>query len=112
MTRKVKPKVQVKTSRIGTFLAWYNSLDERSDGRKAVDEVVSAIEADISVGTKVPKDRWPKVYVKKYGINNLYKIDMHGGYRITYTILSEGSILLAILLDRFSHKEYEEFFGY
>jgi hypothetical protein len=42
-------------------------------------------------GDKVPRDRFPRKYVEKYGINNLYKYNLPGNYRACYTLLSDSA---------------------
>lgn len=113
MIRKVRPAFEVKADRKGSFLAWFETLDKNSGDYKLVVDVLSILKANVSSGTQIPKDRWPRVYVKKYDINNLYKIDILGGRRLTYTILGDERGYFVIILDYFSlHKEYEKFFKY
>lgn len=111
LTRKAKPAVRVRGSK--DFLAVFQALNQSSAQYKVIDEVLSALKENVLVGVKVPKRQWPKAYVNKYGINNLYKLDLRGGSRLTYTIVAEGRGCSALVLDHFStHKEYELFFGY
>lgn len=111
--RRSKPEVQIQASRIGSFLPWSESLGEDTDDWKAVDELKTRLKTNIIAGTQIQKDRWPKTYIKKYKIENLYKIDVSGGRRITYTIVADGLIHTANILDCFlTHKEYERFFNY
>ena len=110
---RTKRIFQVKASKEGNFLAWYQSLDVNSTEFGEVDEVLSSLKENATLGTRIPKDRWPKIYIKRYGINNLYKIDIRSGRRITYTILAEHDNCFVMILDCFlSHKDYEKFFGY
>jgi len=63
-------------------------------------------------GTKVPKKLWPKSYVKKYEITNLWKYDLPNAWRLIYTIEADEVRLVNIILEWFPHKEYEKRFGY
>ncbi len=63
-------------------------------------------------GTKVPKKLWPKIYVKKYQVTNLWKYDLPNSWRLIYTIETNEIKLVNILLEWFSHKGYEKRFGY
>jgi len=60
----------------------------------------------------IQKTRWPKEYVQKYNITNLWKYDLPNGWRLIYTIQHEDVAILCIILEWFSHKEYERRFGY
>ena len=51
---------------------------------KEVDGAIGLLKQNAIAGEKIPKDRWPRRYVQKYGIRNLYRYGMGGGFRITY----------------------------
>lgn len=63
-------------------------------------------------GTKIPKQLWPKIYIQKYGITNLFKYDLPNGWRLIYTIKTDDVMILNIILEWFTHKEYERRFNY
>ncbi|MGV8168902.1 MAG: hypothetical protein ACP5N3_02495 [Candidatus Nanoarchaeia archaeon] len=63
-------------------------------------------------GVKIPRRLWPKFYIKEYGITNLWKYDLPNGWRLVYTIKANDTIILNIILEWFSHKEYEKRFEY
>jgi len=45
---------------------------------------------NIEAGEKVEKRKWPKMYVRKYGITSLFRLDLDRNYRLTYTIIADG----------------------
>ncbi len=111
MTRKARPALWVRGSK--EFQARFGALDKDLDEYRAVDQTLSVLKNNILAGVQVPKKQWPRVYVKEYEINNLYKVDIRGGRRLTYTIVAEDQGCSVSMLDYFrSHKEYEVFFGY
>ena len=63
-------------------------------------------------GLKIPKKLWPKVYMSKYGITNLWKYDLPNGWRLIYTIQTDEVMILNVILEWFNHKEYEKRFKY
>jgi len=64
-------------------------------------------------GIKIPGDLWPKIYVMKYGIDNLRKYDLPNGWRLIYTLRGDSVQIVSVILEWFSsHKEYEKRFGY
>ncbi len=65
-----------------------------------------------SCGVKIPKKLWPKIYVQKYGITNLWKYDLPNAWRLVYTIKIDEITILNIILEWFDHKEYEKRFKY
>jgi len=70
------------------------------------------LKKDPFVGIKIPHDVWPKEYVHKYGIDNLWKYDLPDGWRLIYTVRANQVTILTVVLEWFDHKEYERRFGY
>jgi len=63
-------------------------------------------------GIQIPKDRIPQVYVKEYGVTNLWKINLPDYWRMIYTIVGNEIEIISILLEFMNHKEYNKIFGY
>ena len=61
---------------------------------------------------QTPKKLWPKDYVKKYNIDNLWKYDLPNAWRLIYTIKADQITVLAVVLEWFDHKDYERRFRY
>ena len=61
---------------------------------------------------KIQREKWPKEYIVKYNITNLWKYNLRGGWRLIYTIKHEEVEIIAVILEWFSHKDYERKFGY
>ena len=85
-------------------------------GKRSYNALLNAIDEmkkNPEVGIPVPSALWPKIYIQKYGINNLRKYDLQPGWRLVYTIKSSEINIIAVLLEWFdSHKKYEKRFGY
>ncbi|MCL4436553.1 MAG: hypothetical protein M1503_03985 [Thaumarchaeota archaeon] len=110
MVKTPKPAVSVKGSPF--FSPVYATVKKGSPEYIELNEAFDTIKADVLSGDKVAKGLWPEVYVE-WGINNLYKFNLKGGRRLTYTIVAEESGYTAVILHYFrSHKEYEKLFGY
>jgi len=96
-----------------------NSFDLLKSGKfqdkqlyRNIDKTIKEIKNNPMVGIKLPKNVWPKEYVKQYKITNLWKIDLPDGWRLIYTIQANDVMILSIILEWFSHKEYEKRFNY
>jgi len=61
---------------------------------------------------QIQRDKWPKEFIRKYNVPNLWKYDLPNGWRLIYTIHEHEVNILAIILEWFPHKEYEGRFGY
>ena len=75
---------------------------------KAVDE----LKKNPAYGIKIPKQLWPKEYIKKYGITNLWKYDLPNAWRLVYTVETDEVKIVSIILEWFNHKDYEKRFKY
>lgn len=65
------------------------------------------------IGIQIPKRLFPKEYVIKYKINNLWKYDLPDGWRLIYTLNPLNQVeILSVILEWFNHKEYERRFHY
>jgi hypothetical protein len=109
LTKKKAPD-EVTASK--EFREFYNSLKKTSEEYKRITACIDAVKENWQVGDKVGKNLFPKVYVDRYCINNLYRLEI-GDCRLAYTILADGCRKAAVILEYFgSHKEYSERFGY
>ena len=71
-----------------------------------------SISEDAFCGIQIPKRQIPKEYIKKYGIDNLWKYDLPNAWRLLYSVARDEVIIIAIVLEWLPHKEYERRFGY
>ena len=80
--------------------------------RKFIDRALDDLKQNPTCGTKISKKLWPKTYVQKYEITNLWKYDLPNAWRLIYTIESDEIKIMSIVLEWFSHKDYERKFDY
>ncbi|MFH1173816.1 MAG: hypothetical protein V1725_01650 [archaeon] len=73
-----------------------------------ITRAISDLKQNSTCGTKIPKRLWPK----EYQVTNLWKYDLPNAWRLPYTIESDGIVFVSIILEWFSHKEYERRFKY
>ena len=78
----------------------------------SIDRAIIDLKNNPACGIKIPKNLWPKEYIKKYEITNLWKYDMPKGWRLIYTIQTNEIMILSVILEWFDHKEYERRFHY
>lgn len=63
-------------------------------------------------GIHIPKDRIPKEYIKDFDVNNLWKVNLSGAWRMIYTIRGSEVEIISLILDIMNHKDYEKKFKY
>jgi hypothetical protein len=70
------------------------------------------ISLDPFCGTQVPKRLIPKIYITKYDIDNLWKLNLHKNWRLMYSVAGDGTQMVTLALGWLPHKEYEQRFRY
>lgn len=78
----------------------------------SINNLILGLKQNSIHGIKIPKYLWLKEYIKNYQVNNLWKYNLPNGWRLIYTIKSSEVMILNIILEWFSHKEYEKRFDY
>ncbi len=79
---------------------------------KFIKRAITDLKNNPSCGVKIPKKLWPKEYVKKYALTNLWKYDLPNAWRLIYTIETDEVKIVSIVLEWFNHKDYEKRFKY
>lgn len=77
-----------------------------------IQRAIQDLKNNPACGTKVPKSFWPREYLQKYKITNLWKYNLPNAWRLMYTIEADEIRILSIILEWFDHKEYEKKFNY
>ncbi|MFH1915794.1 MAG: hypothetical protein ABIJ21_00880 [Nanoarchaeota archaeon] len=78
----------------------------------SIKQKIDFLKANPEYGTHIPKDRIPKEYLKNYDVNNLWKVNLSGAWRMIYTIRGSEVEIIALILDIVDHKDYDKKFGY
>jgi Txe/YoeB family toxin of Txe-Axe toxin-antitoxin module len=91
----------------------FESLSDKGILKKHIKRAIEEIKGNAFVGVQIPKRLFPKGYITKYNINNLWKYDLPDGWRLIYTITSPTKIeVISVILEWFNHPDYERRFGY
>jgi hypothetical protein len=110
------PKV-ILSEEIGKEFAKIQARAEKGDGEakyllKIIDKGIAKLATNVEVGKKIQKYLWPVEYTRKYGITNLWKLNLDSYWRMIYTIRGTNIEIIAFVLDLLSHKKYDKKFGY
>ncbi len=99
----------------------YNYLNEKASFSKnekiilnAVNKKIALIKVNIHYGDPIAKKLIPKEYKIKYGVANLFRVELPKFWRMLYTLTNGNSEIeiIAFILDVIDHKEYGKKFGY
>jgi hypothetical protein len=75
---------------------------------KAINQKSELIKKDRYYGKVIEDYRIPEEYKTKYGVKNLFKVELPGFWRMLYTLTNEESAeIIAFVLGIMDHKEYD-----
>ena len=77
-----------------------------------INRALDDLEENAFCGIQIPKKLIPKVYIEKYGIDNLWKYDLPRGWRLIYSVANNEVCILSLVLEWMDHKNYERRFNY
>lgn len=99
----------------------YKYLNEQSPHSKtesmifnAVNKKIELIKLNMHYGNPIAKKLIPDEYKSKYGITNLFRVELPQFWRMLYTLTDgENEIeIIAFVLDVIDHETYNKKFGY
>tara|TARA_Y100000310_G_scaffold269239_1_gene282306 strand:+ start:2240 stop:2572 length:333 start_codon:yes stop_codon:yes gene_type:complete len=91
----------------------FNKLKDNDEVKKYLIRAIKDIEMNAYCGIPIPKRLFPREYIKKYKITNLWKYNLPDGWRLIYSITTPNKIeILSVILEWFNHKEYNRRFHY
>ena len=99
----------------------YKYLNEQAETSKnektilnAINKKVELIKANIHYGDPISKKLIPEEYKQKYGITNLFRVELPKYWRMLYTLTNNDTEveIIAFVLDIIDHKDYDKKFGY
>ncbi len=63
-------------------------------------------------GNQIQKRLIPKKYILKYGVENLWRMELANRWRLIYTIKGGELEVINFIVDIYDHKKYDKAFGY
>ncbi|MBI5036178.1 hypothetical protein HZC09_02435 [Candidatus Micrarchaeota archaeon] len=75
-------------------------------------KAIEKLKYDFKAGEHISKEKIPVYYKQKYGVENLWKLNLDQDYGLVYAIRGTENEVTSVLLEFFDHKEYERRFGY
>lgn len=99
----------------------YNYLNKEASTSKtermilnAINKKVELIKINYHYGNPIAKDLIPQEYKEKYGITNLFRIELPNYWRMLYTLTDDETKIeiIAFVLDIIDHLTYNKKFGF
>jgi hypothetical protein len=94
------------------FAVFISSLRQGSYLLKIIDAGLDALKFNMFAGERIERKKYPRYYVRKYGVNNLYKFNLDSSTRLIYTLVADETGVAVVILEVLDHKKYGERFGY
>jgi len=102
------------------FSEEYAELKKRADGGHGearyllgiIDKAIVKLKQDREAGKRIPKRLIPREYIVKYGVTNLWKLNLDRYWRMIYTIVGDQIRLVSVIIEVLNHKRYDRKFGY
>ena len=94
------------------FRKFFDQIPQNDRRKKEFRDEFKILKEDCLHGNKIPHDRWPTIYVRKYRIKNLWRYPLQSGWRLVYVVLSQKDGFVVCILEAYSHQEYKKRFGY
>ncbi len=81
---------------------------------KSINQKIELIKLNPHYGDPISKKLFPEEYKRKYGITNLFRVELPLFWRMLYTLTNNESEveIIAFILDIIDHKKYNKKFGY
>lgn len=98
----------------------YKKLNSEAETNKqsrmilnAINNKKELIKANIHYGNPIAKNLIPREYIDKFGVNNLFRVELPAFWRMLYTLTNNEEIeIIAFVLDIIDHQTYDKKFGY
>jgi mRNA-degrading endonuclease RelE of RelBE toxin-antitoxin system len=79
---------------------------------KLIEKGIEKLKFSYKYGDHISKKKIPAEYAEKYGVKNLWKLNLSSYWRMIYTIRGDEIEVISIVLEVINHKEYDRKFGY
>ena len=73
---------------------------------------MAKLAANPEAGIHIPKRLVPREYLLKFGVTNLWKLNLDRYWRLIYTLQGDSVKLFCVVLEVLDHKKYDKKFGY
>jgi hypothetical protein len=112
ITGEAKEQFDDLNKAVGEEIATGITSSDHQTLLNSIKQKIEIMKVNPEYGVHIPKDRIPKEYVKAYDVNNLWKINLAGSWRMIYTIRGSNVEIISLILDIIDHNDYDKKFGY
>ena len=112
MTGKAKEEYDELNKSVGDEISQGITKSDYQTLFNSIKQKIDFLKDNPEYGVHIEKRKIPKEYVREYDVNNLWKVNLSGAWRMIYTIRGTEVEIIALVLDLIDHKKYDKKFGY
>lgn len=75
-------------------------------------QAIQKLKENPLAGINIPSRLWPREYVVKYQVNNLWKMDLRDGWRLIYFLKGNEVEIVSLIIEWKDHTNYNRTFHY
>jgi len=79
---------------------------------RSIERVKELLKQNPFAGDQIPKRQIPLKYIKKFDVDNAWRIELADRWRLIYTITGNQIEIVTFVVDIFNHRDYDNVFGY
>ena len=79
---------------------------------RSINRIKELLKLNPFAGDQIPKSLIPEKYVKKYFVENVWRIELADRWRLIYTITGDRLEIINFVLAIVNHRDYDKIFGY
>lgn len=75
-------------------------------------QAIQKLKENPQAGICIPSRLWPREYVVKYHLNNLWKLDLRSGWRLIYFLKGNDIEVVSLIIEWIDYASYNRTFHY
>ena len=79
---------------------------------RSINRIKELLKINPFAGDQVHNFQIPSKYVKKYEVENCWRIELADRWRLVYTVKGGDIEIITFVLDIINHRDYDKIFGY
>jgi len=79
---------------------------------RSIERVKELLKQNPFAGDQIPKRQIPPKYIKKFDVDNAWRIELADRWRLIYTITGNQIEIVTFVVDIFNHRDYDKVLGY
>ncbi len=112
ITGEAKEEFDALNKKVGEEISKGITRSEHQTLLSSIKQKIELLKSNPEYGTHIQKDKIPKEYLQEYDVNNLWKLNLSGAWRMIYTIRGSEIEIISLILDIMTHRDYEKKFRY